>query len=110
MKRFMFILAMLFMFNANVEARDIYVGTSPATGYDCYVMTETINKPNSSNFWVTLKMRVYEDEVQYLNYEFWYDERDRRTHFSNNQGFVGIADQNETPIEYNIARYVWANY
>ena len=87
------------------EARDYYVGTSPATGWECYVMTETISRSNG-NTYVTLKMYTTNGNTRYLNYRFWYDSRSDVMRFSNDSGFSGIANRYETPIEWEMVQVI----
>ena len=85
------------------EARDIYVGTSNATGWDCYVMTETFKRLVGArlNYEVTLKMITGSGNVRYLDYTIglgggypiWY---------RNSQGYSGEITQYGTPIEWNM--------
>ena len=56
-----------------VLAQDVWVGTSNATGWNCYVMTETINKTTfgsaakeSYKIYFTLKMVTQSQNVKYL--------------------------------------------
>ena len=100
---FAFAIILLSGMNAKVEARDVWVGTSPATGWECYVMTETIRHLGDSDINVaTLKMVTKNDSVRQLEYRFWYDFSTDRVRFSNSQGFKGIADEYETPIEWRM--------
>ncbi len=82
-------------------AEDVFVGNSPATGWDCYLMSETIsNIPGG--YEVTLKMIKGNGGVSYLNYKLWYDSSRDVIRFSNSQGFSGIANRYETPIEWEM--------
>ena len=122
MKKFVLILflAMMMIFsNQQAHARDIYIGTSNATGWDCYVMTETINITRRDdngylkNFDVTLKMITSSRKVLYLDYSFERHENashDITWYFVNSQGFQGKVDVRNTPIEYNLWEYVLDNY
>ena len=97
------------IFNAapnSAEAYDRYVGNSPATGWDCYVMTETISRSGSNGYYVTLKMITRNGNTRYLDYRFWYDYRIKGWRFSNDEGFSGIADSYETPIEWEVVRVI----
>lgn len=90
------------IFNAapnSAEAYDKYVGNSPATGWDCYVMTETISRSGGSTY-VTLKMITGNGNVRYLDYTFWYDSRTLR--FRTSEGFSGVVDRYATPIEWQV--------
>lgn len=90
-------------FQNSVEARDIWVGTSPATGWECYIMTETIRHLGDSDVnLATLKMVAKDYSVRQMEYRFWWDFGIDRVCFSNSQGFNGIADEYETPIEWRM--------
>ena len=100
------LLAMIILFcsqNNFVEAKDIYVGTSDATGWDCYVMTETLVEESSDRFGVNLKMVTRSKEVKYLSYMFWRDSIGSSWHFKNSQGYSGMVS-GDTPIEWNMVR------
>ena len=89
--------------NHFAEAQDVYVGTSNATGWDCYIMTETMHDINSNSFEVTLKMVTQSKNVKYLQYTFWRDSYDSDWYFINSQEYSGKVSS-ETPIEWNILR------
>ena len=91
-----------------VLAQDVYVGTSNATGWNCYVMTETINKTTyvthsreKYKIYFTLKMVTPFQSVKYLDYTLSEGFTSRVWYFSNAQGYEGTIDQYKTPIEYN---------
>lgn len=93
-----------------VEAQDVYVGTSPATGWDCYIMTETFQRLVGArlNYEATLKMVTNSGSVRYLDYTIglgggypiWY---------RNSQGHSGAITQYGTPIEWEMYQ-VLRNY
>ncbi len=87
------------------EARDYYVGNSPATGWDCYVMTETISRSGGTTY-VTLKMITRNGNTRYSDYRFWYDSSRDVMRFSNDSGFSGIANRYETPIEWEMVQVI----
>lgn len=92
-----------------VEARDVFVGTSNATGWDCYLMTETIqvHRGARESYSATLKMVTGSGNVRYLDYSFWYTYEDGiPVYFSNSQGYRGKISQYETPIEWNMYRAI----
>ena len=95
-----------------VSAQDVWVGTSNATGWNCYVMTETINKTTFGGvkefykIYFTLKMVTPSQNVKYLDYTFTEGITRRVWYFSNAQGFEGTIDQYKTPIEYNAFRAI----
>ena len=95
---------MIFIGNSSANAQDVYVGTSNTTGWDCYLMTETMHEINVNRFEVTLKMVTRSRSIKYLDYTFWRDNGGASWWFSNSQGYSGKVDSNETPIEWNIWR------
>lgn len=102
------ILAGALTFNAapnTAEAYDQFVGTSSATGWQCYVMTESISRQNDTTF-VTLKMVKSNGSAIYLGYRFWYDSSSDVMRFSNDEGFSGIANKYETPIEWEMVQVI----
>ncbi len=102
------ILAAALTFNAapnTAEAYDHFVGTSPATGWNCYVMTETIGRSNGTTY-VTLKMVKGNGSASFLDYRFWYDSSRDVMRFSNDQGYSGIANRYETPIEWEMVQVI----
>ena len=88
-----------------VEAAEIYVGTSPSTGWDCYVLTESIGRTNYDVTFVTLKMYTGQT-AKYLDYQFWYDSQYDVMRFSNDDGYSGIANRYETPIEWEMLQVI----
>ncbi len=111
LKKFFLVLSigLIILAGVKVEAADVYVGTSSATGWDCYVMTETIQRFNGDMDYggetyclynVTLKMITRSGNVRYLDYTFhignfpmW---------FENSQGYKRRVTQKDTPIEWNM--------
>ena len=90
---------------AKVEAAEVYVGTSPATGWDCYVLTDTISRNYEGTTFVTLKMYTGRS-AEYLGYQFWYDSQYDVMRFSNDDGYSGIANRYETPIEWEMVQVI----
>jgi len=86
------------------EAAEIYVGRSPATCYDCYVLTDTINHKNEHRmliYYATLKMIDGYGEAHYLEYTFFDLDGDYiDVEFSNSQDYRGRATAQDTPIEW----------
>lgn len=99
------VLGAALIFGGNAEAYDKFIGTSEATGWDCYVLTETIERVNDSTN-VTLKMVKPNNEVSYLDYSFWYDSSGDVMRFSNEQGYSGIVNRYETPIEWEMLQVI----
>ena len=87
-----------------VEAADIYVGNSPATGYDCYVVTDSVRHTNEHRMLITfatLKMVDGYGDAHYLDYTFYDLDGDYvDVEFSNSQNFKGRATAKDTPIEW----------
>ena len=86
------------------EAADIYVGMSPTTGYECYVMTNTISYKNEHRMFIsyaTLKMIDQYGGIHHLDYTFFDLDNDAAdVEFTNSQGFGGKATPQDTPIEW----------
>ena len=95
-----FLSAMILFISQNnfVEAKDVYVGTSNATGWDCYLMTETVRGDNIQRY-ATLKMVTRGGKIHYLDYHFFI--QDHRILFENSQGYSGVVNSS-TPIEQNM--------
>lgn len=115
MKHFAFavtlIFGLIFAQLPTAQASDYYVGTSNATGMDCYLMTQTITKlwttETGKGFSVTLKM--VGRSVQYLDYELKI-RYNGSYYFENSQGYSGAATRYGTPIEWNMCNYIARNY
>ena len=89
---------------AKVEASEVFVGVSPATGWECYVLTNTISRNSNGVTYVTLKMYT-ESTAKYLDYRFWYDSKRDVMRFSNDD-YSGIANRYETPIEWEMIQVI----
>ena len=106
MKKFLMaaIVGLIICAGMKVEAADIYVGMSPATGYECYVMTNTISRKNEARMVITsatLKMIDQYGGAHYLDYKFFDLDGDAAdVDFTNSQGFSGKATPQDTPIEW----------
>lgn len=87
-----------------VEAADVYVGQSPATGYECYLMTESVRHRNEHRMlltFATLKMVDGYGNVSYLDYTFYDLDGDYHdVEFSNSQDYRGMVTPRDTPIEW----------
>lgn len=99
------VLGVALMFGGNAEAYDKFIGNSEVTGWECYVMTETIERVNDATN-VTLKMVKSNGDVSYLDYSFWYDSSRDVMRFSNEQGYSGIVNRYETPIEWEMLKVI----
>ena len=107
----MILMLAVMSFSAQVKAEEVYVGTSPATGRDCYVITQSIRWQNRRVVNLSLAMyRPGEANPLYLGYTFREYAQGRGVEFSNRQGFSGWIDEYETPIEYNTWVLVYNNY
>ena len=114
MKKFLFaatlIFGIIFAQLPAAQASDVFVGTSPATGMDCYLMTETVTKycttENGKGFNARLKM--VGRTVQYLDYELFI--RYNGTCRFSNSSYSGEATPSGTPIEWNMCKYIAQNY
>ena len=98
------IVGLIICAGVKAEAAEIFVGTSPATGYDCYVLTNTISSKNEHRMLITfatLKMVDRYGDAQYLDYTFFDLDGDFvDVEFSNSQGYKGRATAQDTPIEW----------
>ncbi|MBQ3444345.1 MAG: hypothetical protein IJG33_14000 [Selenomonadaceae bacterium] len=98
------VVSLILCAGVKAEAADVYVGMSPATGYECYVMTNTISYKNEHRMFIssaTLKMVDQYGGVQYLDYTFFDLDNDAAdVDFTNSQGFSGKATPQDTPIEW----------
>ncbi|MBR2773513.1 MAG: hypothetical protein IKD73_00815 [Selenomonadaceae bacterium] len=86
------------------EAAEIFVGTSPATGYNCFVLTNTISRENEHRMLISsavLKMVDQYGAAHNLTYTFFDLDGDAiDVEFTNTQGFSGKATPQDTPIEW----------
>ena len=108
------ILMAALLFNAapnTAEAEDVYVGTSPATGWECYIVTESINRMKSERLRsldsAVLRMVKQNGDVSYLRYQFWFDRDNNVMKFNNDSAVFEeiqsqILDKYETPIEWEM--------
>ena len=92
------------------QAMDFFVGTSPATGMKCYLITESITElrrySDGGRFAARLKM--VGKTVQYLGYEL--DIGTSGIMFENSEGYSGEVTPEGTPIEWNMSQYIAENY
>lgn len=98
------VIGLIICAGVKVEAADVYVGMSPATGYECYVITNTIELKNEHRMLIasaTLKMVDQYGEAHYLDCTFFDLDGDYEdVNFINSQGFKGKATPKDTPIEW----------
>ena len=87
-----------------VEAADIFVGRSPATGWDCYVMTDSVRHRTEHRMFITfatLKMVDGYGDAHFLDYTFYDLDGDYiDVEFTNSQDYRGFATSKDTPIEW----------
>jgi hypothetical protein len=103
------ILTVALTFNSapnTAESEDLYVGTSPATGWECYIVTESIKRLRSIDLAV-LRMVKQNGDVSYLHYQFWFDKDNNIMKFNNDSAIFEeiqsqILDKYETPIEWEM--------
>lgn len=106
MKKLFFaaIVGLIICAGGKAEAAEIYAGMSPATGYECFVMTDTINRTHEHRMVITsatLKMVDQYGGAQFLEYVFFaLDGGTENVTFTNSQGFKGRATPQDTPIEW----------
>ncbi len=93
------------MIFAKAEAYDHFVGNSEATGWDCYVITESIERDYDVTY-VTLKMITNYGNERYLGYRFWYDSRSDVMRFANDEGYSHSVNRYETPIEWAMLQVI----
>lgn len=98
------IVGLIICAGVKVEAAEIFVGTSPATGDDCYVLTHTIDRTYEDRMVVTsvrLKTTNRYGDLHYIDYTFYaIDGGNDNVQFVNSDGFKGVADPYDTPIEW----------
>ena len=98
------IVGLIICAGVKAEAADVYVGMSPVTGYECYVMTNTIESKSEHRMLITsatLKMIDQYGGAHYLDYSFFDLDGDfTDVEFTNSQGFSGKATPQDTPIEW----------
>ena len=109
MKKFLlaaiFTLTIVFV-SAQAQAAEIFVGNSDATGWDCYVLTDSIRHKDEHRMFITyatLKMVDRDGSAHYLNYTFFDLDGDfDGVEFTNEQGFRGMVTPQDTPIEWSM--------
>lgn len=100
------IVCLIICAGVKVEAAEIFVGNSPATGHNCYVLTDTIDRYNEHRMVIisaTLKtVNRYGDEY-FIDYKFFaLDDGIEDVRFANSEGDRGIVDEYDTPIEWKM--------
>ncbi len=92
-------------YDNRAEAQDVYMGTW-RSGYDAYLMTETVNVISEISFNCTIKA-VRGSSVMYIDYNFYWRRGGWRFH---NSDGVDNAVHNGTSIEKNTWDFVERNY
>ena len=89
---------------APAQAAEIFVGTSTATGWNCYVLTDSVRHKDEHRLlitYATLKMVDSSGVAKYLDYTFFDLDGDfDGVEFSNEDGFRGMVTPQDTPIEW----------
>lgn len=88
-------------------AADIYVGTSPATGRNCFIITETIGRTCDGHMFLgkaTLKTVNAKGDIRYIEYEFFAQNGDVRC--TNSEGYDGSVTEQDTPIEWAMYKFI----
>ena len=108
------IVGLIICAGVKVEAESVYVGKSDVTDCVCYILTDTITFRQEGKMVVskaTLEMREGAGNgklpTYYVDYTFYYypgyaDE----PRFENSQGYSGIADPYNTPIEWAMYEFI----
>ena len=88
-----------FLAVSDVEASDRYVGTSDTTGFQCYLVEDSVDYDHDNvSFTCTLKMvSPKTGNVQFLYYDFWHVKKEG-WYFKNSQGYSNKVS-GHTPIE-----------
>ncbi|MBQ4403102.1 MAG: hypothetical protein II857_01705 [Selenomonadaceae bacterium] len=104
------IVGLIICAGVKAEAADVYVGKSGTTGYECYVMTDTIDKYNEARMLIlsaTLKMVDSYGDNHYLDYKFFaLDGGNYNVQFTNSDGFSGLVTPEDTPIEWAMYTFI----
>lgn len=88
-------------------AEDIYVGTSPATGRNCFIITETIGRSYDGRMFLgkaTLKTVNTQGDIRYIDYEFFALDGDVRC--TNSENYDGPVTEQGTPIEWAMYEFI----
>ena len=98
------IVGLIICAGVKAEAGEIFIGNSPDTGHDCYVLTDTIYRTEEHRMVIysaTLKT-VSKIGIKYLvDYKFFtLDDDTEDVQFTNSDGDKGIVTEYDTPIEW----------
>ena len=102
------IVGLIICAGVKAEAEAVFVGKSDATGFTCYILTDTIKchwEDDTIVSTATLEMREGAGNgklpTHYLDYTFYYYPKYAdEPRFENSQGYSGIANPYDTPIEW----------
>ena len=108
------IVGLIICAGVKAEAAAVFVGKSDATGFTCYILTDTITYQEEGDMVIstaTLEMREGAGNgklpTHYLDYTFYYYPRYAdEPRFENSQGYSGIADPYKTPIEWAMYNFI----
>ena len=89
------------------EAADYYIGSFRVSGAKGYIMTESIQHTAETTYRATLKAVFPSGEVQIIYYSFDNGYERGRVTFRNSDGNSGNIDSYDTPVEYNMWRYIF---
>ena len=78
---------------------EVFVGHSDYNDRDCYLLESSIRQNDDKGVNCKIKMAKSFNDIEYLEYKF---QGKGTMNFSTNEGFTSIADEYQTPIEYNI--------
>lgn len=109
MKKFLSVLVLAIIFLAaqnKVEAYEQYVGTYE-DGYNCYLLTESVQGSNCWNFNCTVRVAKGSDYI-YTYYKFYTS--GGVFYVESSQGFHSMVDPYKTPVVYNLANFVRNNF
>ena len=100
----MAIVGVIICAGVKAEAREVFVGNSPATGHACYVLTDTIDRDEEDRmviYSVTLKTVNSYGREDFIDYKFFSLDGDTEdVQFTNSEGYKGMVTEYDTPIEW----------
>ena len=88
------------------EAKEIFIGTAPVSGYDCYVLTNTIRRDYEDRMVIlsaTMKTVDRFGDENFIDYKFYaIDEGTEDVVFTNSYGDKGPVNSFDAPIEWEM--------